>query len=79
MDAWHLTAAEYLASSCRSVLLALAVLHVRVPPAPASQSNVLATYESWLPLHLLLQCFGASFSPFLSFQMLHPLRPHSGA
>ena len=30
MDAWHLTAAEHLASSCRSVLLALAVLHVRI-------------------------------------------------
>ena len=29
LDAWHLTAAEFLASGCRSVLLGLAVLHVR--------------------------------------------------
>jgi hypothetical protein len=29
LDAWHLTAAEFLASACRSVLLGLAVLHVR--------------------------------------------------
>ena len=57
MDAWHLTAAEYLASSCRSVLLALAVLHVRNPPAPAFRSDVPATYVSWLSV----QCFAAKF------------------
>ncbi|KAK9831932.1 hypothetical protein WJX81_000790 [Elliptochloris bilobata] len=35
LDAWHLTAVEFLASSCRSVLLGLAVLHARLGVAEA--------------------------------------------
>lgn len=31
MDDWHLAAMESLASSCRSVVLALAVMHVSTP------------------------------------------------
>lgn len=81
MDAWHLTAAEYLASSCRSVLLALAVLHVRsLSFLPTRVTSLLHMRADFLcNVSCIAAVFWSKFWPLHVLWMLHPLRPYSGA